>query len=555
MYFRMQGSDGRKIVATTCTNSAVVNDTVIDVYLECEPKDSKTNPGSGKYCYASNDDYCGLGASVTFKTVNRPYYIAVSSAAPTLEGVAFSLLIKAVRETENDNSQCWFAEEITFPDVLKGNTSYMDGCDQTCDGSKKYRHGAWFRYTHKGEPKTITASTCNQFNKLNAKIEVYKNCNDGKCHVQSHPKNGCTNATFVVQEDVTYSIFITDDDDNGNGGYFNVDFYEAAPSSHSTCESAHFVNLGSLPYRLEDNTILAEPSYSDCDNTTKKGIWIEVIGTGNKIVATTCDEHTGYDSYIELFNHCPDGNDPHPEYCLDFNDDSPQCNHAAEIEWASQSQAHYFLFVTGFSSEAGIFTLKIYEKESLINAKCRTSVGIHRLPYYDYGLTTYCEMTNASCTPIPRKGNWYDIVGNGHWITVSTCNSETDFATEIEIYLDCDENGGSTCVNHNHDQSCSPRTTISFAGIEGTRFFIFVTGVNEAVLSEGFFGITVTQGEKLPATGKSSYEAGLTSFEGFLISVGVLMGCGAIAACCAVAYGLYKRHHVSYQEIPSSSSS
>jgi len=65
--------------------------------------------------------------------------------------------------------------------------------------------------------------------------------------------------------------------------------------------------------------------------------------------------------------------------------------------------------------------------------------------------------------------------------------------------------------------------------------------------------MSVTQGERLPQTiSSSSEEGGMTSFGGFMVSVGVLMGAGVIAAICAVAYGVYKRRHLSYQEISTS---
>jgi len=552
MFFRMQGSN-RKIIATTCTSSHEVNDTVIDVYSECQPKDASSHPGSGKICVGFNDDYCSLGASVVFNAASQSYFIAVSAASPSLEGVEFSLQVSAYEEVEN--SQCWFAEEIdSDPDVLLGNTTNMAPCEQTCDGSKSERRGGWFRYTHYGETKLVTASTCNGFNMLNARIEVYRSCTDRTCVLTARPTaQGCTNATFKVEDGHTYNLFVTDDDPNGPGGYFHVDFYDAEPNPHGKCDDAYFVNRGQLPYRLEDSTIATDPSWSECQKAEKKGVWVTVIGTGNKIVATTCDEHTGYDTFLELYDHCPE-EEHHPEYCLNYSDDSPSCNRASEIEWYSQSGAYYWLFVTGYSSTTGIFVLKIYEKVSMINAKCQGAVGIRSLPYYDYGYTVYSDITNATCSKNARKGNWYELVGNDHWITISTCGPATDYASEVEVYLGCSENGGEVCVAHSHDLVCAPKTQISFAATKDTLFYIFVTGVDEAVMSEGFFGMTVSQGEKLPHAGSSSSgEEGLTPFEGFLVSVAVLMGIGLITAGCAIAYGLYKRHHVSYQEIPSSS--
>jgi len=349
-------------------------------------------------------------------------------------------------------------------------------------------------------------------------------------------------------------MFVTAEDPKDEGGYFHVDFYEEAVNEHGSCENAWFINRGQLPWRVEDNTMLSNASFSSCDNKTMKGVWVAVIGTGTKLVATTCDSHTGYDTVLELFNHCPTGTEPGEErYCLKVNDDNPSCGRSSEIEWASTPGAYYWIFVTGFAGSSGIFVLNVYEKASMINAQCNTAVGIRNLPYYDYGLTTYSDLANASCKRNPRKGNWYEIIGNDHWITLSTCNDETDFATEIEVYLACSDKGGEICVNHNHDTHCAPKTEITFAAMKGELFYIFVTGVDDAVMSEGFFGLTVTQGERLPKSNPSSSEPeGISTFGGFMIAVGVFMGVGALCAVGAVGYGFYKRRHLAYQEISTS---
>jgi len=548
VYFRLQGMN-RKIVATTCTSSSTVNDSVIDVYAQCNTEANSPTEGAGEICVASNDDYCGLGAQVVFNTYSGAYYIAVSAASPSLEGVYFSLAVLPYEETKN--SQCWYAEEIeNLPDILTGNTTSYDTCTQSCDGSRTPRRGGWWRYTHYGDSKTITASTCNQFNELEAHLEIYRDCNEMGCVQQGHPKDGCTKATFVAENGKTYNVFVTAENPS-DAGYFHVDFYEETVNSHSTCENALFVQQGSLPIRVEENTMLSEKSYSSCENVTKKGVWVRVIGTGNKMVASTCDSHTGYDTVLELYDHCPEPNETRRS-CVMINDDNPSCGRSSEIEWKSNSGQVYWIFVTGFGGSSGIFVLNVYEKASMINAQCQTAVGIRSLPYYDYGLTTYCDLSNASCKKTARKGNWYEIVGNDHWLTVSTCNSETDFATEVEVYLACSDEGGEICVNHNHDTRCSPKTEITFAAMKDQLFYIFVTGVDEAVMSEGFFGLSVTEGDKLPKHISSSSEGGLTGFEGFMIATGVLMGIGVVCAVCAVGYGMYKRRHLSYQEISTS---
>ena len=300
--------------------------------------------------------------------------------------------------------------------------------------------------------------------------------------------------------------------------------------------------------------MFSDLAWSSCDNKTMRGVWVAVIGTGTKLVASTCDEHTGFDTMLELYDHCPDSTTPAGQYCMKVNDDNPSCGRSSEIEWQSTPGQYYWIFVTGFAGASGVFVLNVYERASMINAQCRTAVGIRSLPYYDYGLTTYCDTCNASCKEWARKGNWYEVVGNDHWITVDTCADETNFATEIEVYLACNEYGGQICVSHNHDFDCAPKTKITFAGIKNQLFYIFVTGADSGVMEQGFFGLTVTEGDPLPKAGSSSTHKGdeLTPFEGFMVSVAVLMGIGLICAGIAIGFGFYKRRHLQYQEINSS---
>jgi len=238
VFFHYRGEPGR-IIATTCTSSSTVNDSVIDIYTDCQSQDSSEHPGSGKQCIASNDDYCGLGSMVDFVSNTDSFFIAVSSVSPVIEGTTFTLEVVSYDNTKN--SKCWFAKDIEKTHgILTGDTTEMDASDQTCDGSKFQRRGAWYHYVHSGDKKTMIASTCNENNKLEATIEVFASCDDISCIGEGSPQDGCTTVKFVVQDGLTYNLFITSFNPNVTiGGYYEVDFYEETPtSSHSNSNSS-----------------------------------------------------------------------------------------------------------------------------------------------------------------------------------------------------------------------------------------------------------------------------------------------------------------------------
>jgi len=170
------------------------------------------------------------------------------------------------------------------------------------------------------------------------------------------------------------------------------------------------------------------------------------------------------------------------------------------------------LFVTGYSGNTGVFVLKIYEKASMVNVQCNTAVGIRNLPFYSYGLTTYSPVSYSSCSKSYRKGNWYVFVGNDRWVSISTCNSDTDFATEIEVYLSCEDGVAEGCVQLSEDYGCSPKTNVTFAAVKDYLYYIFVTGVAEAIGSEGFFGMHVIDDGELPDPSSSSSSSSPGSF-------------------------------------------
>jgi len=557
MYFRIVGYPTRsaRLLVSTCNNYIAANDTILNVFDSC---DTSSGPGQAGKCVAFNDDYCGFGASLDFTMAQgKTYYIAVSSGSDTIEGISFSLKVSLYEDTQND--ECYAALDVpTTPTVLEGNTRQSKPIEQTCSGARVMRKGLWYRYQHTGAVRPVVLSNYNsnvtERGWMPIKIEVYNLCQPGHekgCVAEAGPgADGYTNASFVAVPGNTYNIFITASVSSSPGGFFRVDFYEPSGSEHTQCERAYVVPKGGFPYRMSDETFDAKTSFSNCDNENRLGVWVTFWGTGRTVVATTCGQEAGsLDTQLELYSRCPDGTYK-SEFCLAVNDDAHGCGRASKIVYRTDVNAQYWLFVTGYKKDkTGIFTLKIYEMSSLPNAKCSASQGIRKLPFYDFGLTTYCDVSDASCTAIARRGNWYEIDGNGRWITLSTCNPETDFATEIEVYLSCNEDMADGCVAHNHDNGCSPHTVISFPAYKDEHYYIFVTGISGGSLSDGFFGLTVTEGEPIAEYISSDSDTGLTSFQGFMVSVGVFMGIGVVSAAAAVTFTVYKRRHVSYEVI------
>jgi hypothetical protein len=369
VWFRMHGLN-RKVIVSTCAEDNYRGDSVIDVYSECN---SETHQAA--QCVATNDDYCGMNAAVVIDTPKSLYYIYVSSFSQSIQGINFTLTVLPYESA--NNSQCWYGAHITsLPMDFSGTTRGVQHCHSGCDGSGAERRGAWFKYTHFGSPTVVTATTCNRQNIIQARLEVYNDCHVMSCAAQAgwDPRTNCTQVSFAVENGKTYNTFVTADDLGNPGGYYHVDFYEQVASNHSLCQNAKVVESDGLPFRTQQFTGTSKPAWSSCSGVNKQGYWVKLVGDGNKLIASTCDTQTDYDTVLELYDRCP--TEGTAQGCLAYDDDTTTCGLASRLEWESDKGAVYWLFVTGHAQSTGVFALSVYHEESPINAQCLNSKGI-----------------------------------------------------------------------------------------------------------------------------------------------------------------------------------
>mmetsp|Transcript_19105 Transcript_19105/g.54250 ORF Transcript_19105/g.54250 Transcript_19105/m.54250 type:complete len:1116 (-) Transcript_19105:109-3456(-) len=92
------------------------------------------------------------------------------------------------------------------------------------------------------------------------------------------------------------------------------------------------------------------------------GVWYSVVGNGQIISATTCDESTNFDTQITVFEgDCfitPDVADQGdvPLQCVTGNDQSA-CGSSSFVEWQSELGVVYRILVHGYGSRVGDFAL------------------------------------------------------------------------------------------------------------------------------------------------------------------------------------------------------
>ncbi|WP_310396415.1 reprolysin-like metallopeptidase [Hymenobacter sp.] len=113
----------------------------------------------------------------------------------------------------------------------------------------------------------------------------------------------------------------------------------------------------------------------------------------------------------------------------------------------------------------------------------------------------------GSCnTSVDGGGVFYAITGTGTNITVSTCNSGTNFDTKLFVYSGAC--GTYTCVRGNDDVSCSANSTssaVTFSSVAGTVYRIFVSGFEGET---GSFALSATCAPPAPVVASLSPASG-----------------------------------------------
>jgi subtilisin-like proprotein convertase family protein len=115
---------------------------------------------------------------------------------------------------------------------------------------------------------------------------------------------------------------------------------------------------------------------------------------------------------------------------------------------------------------------------------------------------------------------WYKVAGTGHTITVSTCDTFSNFDTVVAAYCGVDGCGSLTCVASNDDNSTactisSTKSVFSFCTVPDARYLIAVGGFSGAT---GNFALTVTDNgincTPTVACGQPTSPTGVGSFTG-----------------------------------------
>lgn len=280
--------------------------------------------------------------------------------------------------------------------------------------------------------------------------------------------------------------------------HFQIKLLEVQEPENSKCASA-------LPATFEapikGNTMGLLTTFKTCQNTEKSGAWYTVEGgvpTDDGMIvyqANTCNSESNFYNTMSIFRgRCESLECANVEVLP-----CPNGLFGQQVYWSSNMQEDYQIFIHSSDAieasqyNAGSFQINIAFNNQIPNDRCRAAV--------DIGIGVFRGSTSGSIPDIPSienssckiggAGAWYHLMGTGAVFQVSTCSSETDHSTRIQIYSD--ECGALTCVNlgNGNEAQCDEKASIvNFQTRVDIDYYILVSSRDG---KSGNFGLQVSE--------------------------------------------------------------
>eukprot|EP01105_Mastigella_eilhardi_P000407 TRINITY_DN1050_c0_g1_i1.p2 TRINITY_DN1050_c0_g1~~TRINITY_DN1050_c0_g1_i1.p2 ORF type:complete len:877 (-),score=223.73 TRINITY_DN1050_c0_g1_i1:2827-5193(-) len=448
-------------------------DTLLLIFTTCGGNGVATD------CVAVNDDACDKKSQITFASTNgTPYHVFVTGFDINAGHFKLEILDAEII----DHQTCDNADVIP-PGVTSfyargdtnGTTPYPAPCRNTNVA------GVWFKYT--GQGQNVKVHTCDSATTFDTVIEVYGQCGtDGPSVCTTFNDDSCNTRSAVVfaaQPGVDYWILVTGFS-NAKGTFF-LTLEPADSAEHWSCSRA--IQVSSLPYSDSNSNKDVPQVNSPCTLTQQHALFYRVHGTGQALVASTCDlANYALDTVISVFDDCVNDSAVN---CVSVDDD--YCGTHSHVVFNTTTDRDYYIMVGGFNKDVtgGNFTLTVDIEASQANDDCWYADEIS-IPYAT-SQDTLGSYTNAGCkkAATQRRGRWFKYTNTGNVdqvLAADTCVPGTTSTTEVEVYSSC---SFSQCVAGN--TNCGNQSKVTFTAYKGKTYYIFVA----VTAGEPYFALEV----------------------------------------------------------------
>ena len=316
-------------------------------------------------CIGGNDDNsgCGLTSEFTWPGDGADNLILVHGFGTATGN--FDLTVTCEEPPEPpENDLCSAAIPLACGDTISGTTNLATFDDVGFCGTSNTAPGVWYSVTA-AAGSFITASTCNAAD-FDTKLTAFDGeCGDLGCIDGNDDTAGCGLTTELTWPgDDTEDLLLV----HGFGtatGNFDLTVTCEEPPENDICEDAEGpLEAGDIVSGSTSLAALDEPPDIDCGTpVTAPGVWYEVLGTGNTMSASTCNDGdpgtggAGYDTSISVY--CADCE---VKECIGGVDDTSGCSgFSTKFDWPTREGATYKVLVHGFLSATGDFDLAILD--------------------------------------------------------------------------------------------------------------------------------------------------------------------------------------------------
>ncbi len=382
---------------------------------------------------------------------------------------------------------CSSAFPIGCGDAVTGTTiGFTDNNPSACGGAGDGASpGVW--YTIVGTGDVITAETCGSG--FDTQVAVYTGSCAGLACVAGND-DACGLQSRVAWPSTVGTVYYLYLDGFGSGaGSYILSITCAAPAGNDNCSGAIPLSCGqTIAGATTGNSDSNPPACGGAGDGASPGVWYSVVGTGASITASTCG--SGFDTQVAIYSGTCTA-----LTCVAGNDDA--CGLQSTVTWNSTLGTTYYIYVDGFGSASGSFTLSVTcaipppqpDNDTCADAfelACNTTVS---------GSTAGAAADVApTCdgVTVTSRGVWYTFTGSSRIVNLNTCGSGYD--TKLSVYAgSCT---GLECVAAN-DDFCGLQSSVSFVPQQGVQYYVLVHGFGTAT---GSFTLEYDCESPLPRT-------------------------------------------------------
>ena len=215
------------------------------------------------------------------------------------------------------------------------------------------------------------------------------------------------------------------------------------------------------------------------------------------MAASTCADVTNFEARVDVITDgCSRG------ACSGVRDSD--CGNGYRFVWKSEMGQEYFVLVYKATNLPGsLFGLSIENFEPAENDFCQDAIPLELNAGIVKGTTltaTHDQLERGQREDLwercklqqnSQPGVWYRVTGTGAKLLASTCNDETDFASQISVFRGgCDQ---LYCVPSSV-QFCSEKGSVYWDSVAGEEYLIFIHGADYGASANiGKFGLEVSE--------------------------------------------------------------